>query len=85
LVQVPVPPQSVRMGSASALSQPRLAITSPKLAGYGAFGVGAAGRLGANAVDKLGPFGTLPYGNLARGTRQIGRIDSNPFSAPAQP
>jgi len=46
--------------------------------------LGAAGRLGANAIDKLGPFGTLPYDNVARSTRQFGRIDSNPFSPPAQ-
>jgi hypothetical protein len=59
---------------------PGLAMTSPRLAGLGAFGLGAAGRLGANAVDRLGPFGSLPYGDIARGARQLGRLDR-----PAQP
>jgi hypothetical protein len=69
------------LGALAAL--PGLAMASPKLAGYGAFGVGAAGRLGANTIDRLGPLGGLPYGDIARGGRQLGRIDQNPFIPPA--
>jgi len=66
------------LGALAAL--PGLAMASPRLAGYGAFGVDAAGRFGANAIDKLGPFGTLPYGSIALGPRQLGRLDQNPFN-----
>ena len=47
-----------------------------------AFGVGAAWRLGANAIDRLGPFGSFPYGSIARGSRQLNRLDGNPLNPP---
>jgi hypothetical protein len=31
----------------------------PRLGGFGAFGIGAAGRHGANALDRLGPLARL--------------------------
>jgi hypothetical protein len=36
--------------------------------------------LGARALDKLGPFGSEPYGGIARGARQLGGLDVNPFN-----
>ena len=46
------------LGALAAL--PGLAMASPKLAGYGAYGLGGAGRYDANAIDRLGPLGGLP-------------------------
>ena len=52
------------------------------LAGYTAYGIGAAGRHAANAVNKLGPLPNVQYGHIAHGDHQIGRFEG-PFSRPA--
>jgi hypothetical protein len=52
---------------------PTLAASSPRLAGYAAYGLGAAGRYGANAFDRLGPLGRLPFRPMGQGAFQIGR------------
>jgi len=57
---------------------PGLAMASPKLAGFGAYGVGALGRNASNAVGRLGPLGRLPYRPIAQTARQLG----NPYSPP---
>jgi hypothetical protein len=60
---------------------PGLAAMSPKLAGYGAYGVGALGRTATNAIDRLGPLARLAYRPVGTAAFQIGR-DSNPYSPP---
>ena len=50
---------------------PTLAASSPRLAGYGAYGIGAGARLGAQALDRLGPLANLPYRPVAKGAYQL--------------
>jgi hypothetical protein len=56
---------------------PTLAASSPRLAGYGAYGLGALGRYGANAFDRLGPLGRLPFRPIGQAAYQVGR---NPYT-----
>jgi hypothetical protein len=58
---------------------PGLAASSPKLVGYGAYGLGKLGRTAAEALDRAGPLARLPCRPKAQSTFQLGRIPANPF------
>jgi hypothetical protein len=66
------------LGPGAFAALPLLAALSPRLAGYGAYGVGALGRTATNAVDRLRLGSALPFHRIGQAAFQVGREPYSP-------